>query len=80
MDIRSLVDGVVKVADLASNFIPGAGLVGKGVEIGTKIIGIIDELGDDIPLDQQDEVKAARKTLSDAVKAKAKATSDRLRG
>ncbi len=80
MDLRALVDGVVKVANLASGLIPGAGFVGKGVEIGTKIIGIIDELGDDIPLDQQDEARAARAALSDAVKAKAAATSARLRG
>ncbi len=80
MDIRSLIDGVVKVADMASNFIPGAGLVGKGVEIGTKIIGIIDDLGDDIPIDKQAEVQEARATLAATVKAKAVATSSRLRG
>ena len=38
MDIRSLIDGVVKLANMASVVIPGAGLVAKGAEIGGKIL------------------------------------------
>lgn len=80
MDMRSLIDGVVKVANMASAIIPGAGLVGKGAEIGGKIIDIIDGLKEHADPSQQAEMQAARATLSAAVKAKAKSTSDRLRG
>ncbi|MES2902699.1 MAG: hypothetical protein V4696_00795 [Pseudomonadota bacterium] len=80
MDIRSLIDGVVKLAGIASNVIPGAGLVANGAAIGGKIIDIIDGLQESADPDQQAEMKVARKQLSDAVKAKAAATSARLRG
>lgn len=80
MDMRSLIDGVVKVANIASNVIPGAGLVGKGAAIGGKIMDLIDDLKKHATPDQQAEMQAARAKLSDAVKAKAKSTSDRLRG
>lgn len=80
MDIRSLIDGVVKVANLASAVIPGAKLVAGGAEIGGKILDILDGLKADADPSQQAEMQAAREKLSAAVKAKAKATSDRLRG
>lgn len=80
MDIRSLVDGVVKVAKLAAGIIPGANLVAGGAEIGGKILDIMDDLKADADPDQQAEMQEARAELSAAVKAKAAATSARLRG
>jgi hypothetical protein len=80
MDIRDLVNKIVAVADAASMVIPQAGLIGKGVAIGEKIIDIIDDLGDDIPLDQQAEAQAARAKIAEATKAKVAATTKRMRG
>lgn len=80
-DLRSLIHAVGNLADMASAVIPGAGLVSKGADIGEKIIGIIDDLKAEAPeLSQQAELQARRNKLSTAVKAKAAATSDRLRG
>ena len=80
MDIRSLIDGITKVANIAATVIPGAGLVGKGAEIGGKILDVIDGLQEHATPDQQPAMQAARAKLAEAVKAKAKSTSDRLRG
>lgn len=80
MDIRALIDEVVKVADMASAILPGAGLVGGAAKIGGQIIDIIDSLQEHADPAQQAEMQAASKTLSDAVKAKAADTSARLRG
>lgn len=80
-DIRSLIHAVGDLADMASNVIPGAGLVAKGADIGEKIVGIIDDLTAEAPeLAQQAELQDRRRKLTDAVKAKAAATSSRLRG
>lgn len=78
--IRDLIDGVIKVAHVASSVIPGAGLVEQGAEIGGKIVDIIDGLTAHAEPDQQAAMQEARKQLSDVVKAKAAATSSRLRG
>lgn len=80
MDIRAIIAKIADVADLASAIIPQAGLVKGGVELGEKIIDLIDSIGDDIPVDQQAEAQEARRKLAEAVKAKAAATSSRLRG
>lgn len=80
MNIKDLIDGVIKVANLASNVIPGAGLVAQGGAIGEKIIGIIDDLQQHADPSQQAEMQAERAKLADAVKAHAASTSDRLRG
>lgn len=80
MDISALVGKVTGVATSLASMIPGMNIITGGVELGKKVIDIIDELGDDIPLDQQAEAQAARAALAEAVKAKAAATSDRLRG
>jgi hypothetical protein len=80
MDMRSIIASVVKVADMASTFIPQAKLISGGAELGGQIIDLIDGLHDHADPAQQAEMQAARKKLSDAVKAKAAATSARLRG
>ena len=78
MDIKSLISGVLSVAKMAGNVIPG---LGAGAALGEKIIGIIDDLSDQAPdARTQQEMQVARKALSTAVEAKAKATSARLRG
>lgn len=80
MDMRSIIAGVTKIADMASTFIPQAKLVSGGAQLGGHIIDLIDGLKEHADPSQQAEMQAARKKLSDAVKAKAAATSDRLRG
>jgi hypothetical protein len=78
--IRQLIDEVISVAHVASSVIPGAGLVEQGGKIGEKIIDIIDDLTTDAEPDQQPQMQEARAKLAEAVKAKAAATSARLRG
>lgn len=80
MGIKDLIDGVIKVAHIASGVIPGAGMIEQGAQIGGKIIDIIDGLTAHADPSQQAEMQAARATLAEAVKAKAAATSARLRG
>jgi hypothetical protein len=80
MDMRSIIANVGSLAHMAAKFIPAAGMVEQGAAIGGKIIDIIDGLHEHADPSQQAELQTARKTLSDAVKAKARATSDRLRG
>jgi hypothetical protein len=80
MDMRSIIDKVASLAHMASSFIPAAGLVEQGVEIGGEIIDIIDGLHEHADPSQQAELQVARQKLSDAVKAHAASTSARLRG
>lgn len=80
MNIRAMVDGLVQAADAASVLIPQAGLISSGVKVGEKLLDIFDTLGDDIPADKQPEAQASRAKLAEVIKAKAKATSSRLRG
>lgn len=80
MDISALTEKIMSMGSSLASMIPGANIVSGGIELGKKVIDIIDELGDDIPLEQQEEAQAVRAALAEAVKAKAAATSDRLRG
>lgn len=80
MDVRKVIDQVLAVADTVADYLPKGELIDKGVEIGRKVIDIIDDLGESIPLDKQEEAQAVRKKLADAVTAKAGRVSDRLRG
>lgn len=76
-DIRDLID---KAIDLAKTVAPLVPTVGAAAGVAEKVVDIIDSLGDDIPVDQQEAAQTARRELADAVRAKAQATSDRLRG
>ena len=80
MDIRDLLATVTKLANVAAVVIPQAKLVGGAANLGTKVLDIIDDLKDQGDPADQAAMQAARKTLSDAVRAKAAATSARLRG
>lgn len=80
MNIHTLLDSVKSLSQVVGTVIPGAGLISKGVEIGEKVLGIIDDLKEDVPLERQGEMKEARDRLSTIVKQKARNTSDRLRG
>ena len=80
MDIRELLAAATKLADVAATVLPQAKLVGGAAQIGTKIIDVIDGLKEHADPSQQAEMQAARAKLAEAVKAKAKATSARLRG
>ena len=80
MDIRAIVNKVLTLADSVNDFLPASGLTQKGIDLARKVDDLIGTLGADIPLDQQAEAQAARAQLAAKVKAKAAATSDRLRG
>lgn len=76
-DIRALLDKALEMAEMAGPLIP---VVGTGAAIGGKIIDLIDSFGNEIPIDKQAEAQKVRSELAKAVKAKASATSARLRG
>lgn len=80
MNIRSLIDSAIQLAHVAAAVIPGAGLAEDGLKIGQKIIDVIDGLKAHADPTQQPALQEARATLAETVKAKAKATSARLRG
>lgn len=80
MDMRSIIANVGSLAHMAARFIPAAGMVEQGAAIGGKIIDIIDGLHEHADPAQQAELQSARSALATAVKAKAAATSARLRG
>lgn len=79
-DIRSIVDKVLDVADTVNDFLPGAPLTQGAIDLGRKVEDLVDSVGDHIPLDKQGEAQEIRAKLAATVKAKAAATSDRLRG
>lgn len=80
MDTQSLFNDVLRLAKTAEAVLTG-GVVANGLEVGKKVIGIIDDLTDGAPdARTQSEMQTARASLSAAVEAKAKATSARLRG
>lgn len=77
MDTSKLIDQAIALAKMAAPLIPA---LGAGAAIAEKIEGIIDDLGEEIPLDKQGEAQAARAQLAAAVKAKVAATTKRMRG
>lgn len=80
MDMKKLIAGIVQVADMAAVVLPQAKLVGGAAQMGGKILDVIDGLKDQGDSDDQAAMQEARAKLATAVKAKAAATSDRLRG
>ena len=80
MDMKALIAGIVKVADMASVVLPQAKIVGGAANMGGKILDIIDGLRGQGSLEDQAALQEARAKLATAVKAKASATSARLRG
>jgi hypothetical protein len=78
MNISNLIDQAIALAKAAAPMVP---TLGAGAAIAEKIVGIIDDLTDDAPDTRtQQEMQEQRAILAEAVKAKARATSDRLRG
>ena len=81
MDFKNLIADVMKAAKTASAIIPGMGAVGPAIEVGKKLVGIIDDLTDSAPDKRtQEEMQAQRKVLAAAVSAKAERTADRFDG
>lgn len=80
VNLESLFNQVQTLARSASTILPGAGLVDKGIDIGKKILAVVDGLGEHIPPERQGELQATRKALAEAVGIKADKTADRLRG
>lgn len=79
-DIKKIFTTVLTLADSVNDYLPGAAVSQGAINLARKMGDVIDSFGDDIPLEQQGAAQAARKQLAEAVKAKAAATSDRLRG
>jgi hypothetical protein len=84
MNISQVVADVTKLAHTVSAYIPQAAAVEDAINLGQKVIGIIDDLtkkhpNDSERLDQQ-QLQEARAVLATRVKAHAKSTSANLRG
>jgi hypothetical protein len=81
VNIKGLIEQAIKLADVASAFIPGAGLAAGGARLAGKIVDVIDTLTAKAP-DQKttEQLLAARDKLRASVSAKAGRTSARLRG
>ncbi len=80
MDMKAMLETVTKLANIASVVLPGAKVVGGAANMGGKILDIIDGLKTQGDPAEQADMQLARDKLATAVKAKAKATSARLRG
>lgn len=80
MDIKALFDKALTLADSVNDYLPGSGLTQGAIDLAKKADDLIGSFGKDIPLDKQAEAQAVRAQLAAKVKAKAAATSDRLRG
>lgn len=80
MTIKDMLATVTKLANIASVVLPQAKIVGGAADLGGKILDIIDGLKDQGDPAEQADMQLARDKLATAVKAKAKATSARLRG
>ena len=79
MDIKDLIGGVLKAADVATKIIPGLQGFNPIVGVGQKLLGIIDDLTDSAPDPRtQEQMQTARKALAAAVSAKAERTADRF--
>ena len=79
--IEEIFGGLIDLARGAAKIIPGGEVITSGISLGEKIIGIIDDVIDDAPSpNTHEELDRLREELANAVKAKAKATSARLRG
>jgi len=80
MDIRNLLDQAIKLADLADNFIPMASNVTAALKMGNGVLDVIDGIKEQATPADQPRLQEARAKLAASVKAKAAATSARLRG
>lgn len=79
-DLQRLLQNALNLADAVNELLPLPGVSQGIIEIGRKTVGILDDLKEEIPLDQQADAQARRKRLAESVEAKAKAESRKLRG
>lgn len=80
MDPKALFDKALALADSVNDFLPASGMTQGAIDLARKAEDLIGSFGTSIPIDKQEEAQAVRAKLAEKVKAKAKSTSDRLRG
>lgn len=80
MDWQNVTGQLLKLADTVSDIIPQASTVKGVVELGEKVIDIIDDFSSKAPRDSQEVLQQRRARLSATVKAHAARTSAELRG
>lgn len=69
------------LANAAKSLVPGVGVVEGAVDIGKKLVDLIDHVTEKVPETQGSaDLAIARKELADRVQAKAEATAERLEG
>lgn len=80
MDIRDIVNKVGELADMVDDYLPQAGLAKGGAQVVGGILDVLDGLRKDAPDPTTTEAIQKHREKVIAVQAKARATSDRLRG
>lgn len=79
-DFGKMIDDVLRLARTAAQVIPGT-TDDALVEVGQKVVDIIDSLADKAPDTRtQQQMQADRRALAAAVSAKAERTADRFDG
>lgn len=79
-DIHRLLNTVLATADAVNEYLPGAPVSQLGIDLGKKVLGMLDDLKPHIPLDQQASAQARRRILAAAVETKAHDEARKLRG
>jgi hypothetical protein len=78
--MTSIVDKILDVADTVNDFLPASGLTQQGINLARKVEDLVATVQGQIPIEKQGEAQATRAALAARVKAKAAATSARMRG
>lgn len=80
-DISGLVSKLASFAKAAAPLIPGGALVSGGIDLGAKIVDLVDDFTSAVPEARNSaELRAARQELINSVTAKANKTADRFDG
>jgi hypothetical protein len=79
-DVKSILDRIGELAKLAAPLIPGGALVSGGIDLGEKILDLVNGADQHPEAATSAELRAGRQALIDAVTAKANKTADRFDG
>jgi hypothetical protein len=80
MDATRIFNNLLTLADSINEYLPMPGVSQLGIDLGKKVVGMIDDVLPHVPLDQQQAAYARRKALADSVEVKVRAEARKLRG
>jgi hypothetical protein len=79
-DLVKIMNSLLATADAVNDYLPAAGMSQLGIDLGKKLIGMIDDVKPHIPLDQQGQAQARRAALAAKVATKVADEARKLRG